>query len=196
MNQLVQYDAMCRAIDACYQVDEVKAIRDKALAIEMYAMQAKNIEAERRAVEIRLRAERKAGQLLAEMKKSEGGRPSKNPSRPATGLRKTLGDVGVSKDQSSRWQKLAQLPLEEFEAALRGDGKPSTNRLIKNPGVTTPVHPTSLWVWGRLMDFERNGTLALSAADVLSNMTSEMREDTRRLTPLIIQWLTEMDKIA
>jgi hypothetical protein len=30
MSSLVRYDAMCRAIDAAYAVDEVKAIHDKA----------------------------------------------------------------------------------------------------------------------------------------------------------------------
>jgi hypothetical protein len=39
-------------------------IRDKALAIEMYARQAQNTEAERQAWEISLRMERKCGQLL------------------------------------------------------------------------------------------------------------------------------------
>jgi hypothetical protein len=40
----------------------VKDIRDKARAIEMYARQAQNTEAERLAILIRLRAERKCGQ--------------------------------------------------------------------------------------------------------------------------------------
>jgi hypothetical protein len=35
--QLVRYDAMCHAIAAAHEVDEVKDIRDKARAIEMYA---------------------------------------------------------------------------------------------------------------------------------------------------------------
>jgi len=52
----VRYDAMCRAIDAAFEVDEVKEIRDQALAFEVYSRQARNIEAERRACEIRLRA--------------------------------------------------------------------------------------------------------------------------------------------
>lgn len=43
--------------------------------MEAYFRQAKNTEAERRACEIRLRAERKAGQLLAKMEKAKGGQP-------------------------------------------------------------------------------------------------------------------------
>jgi hypothetical protein len=58
---------MCRAIGAAYEVDEVKDIRDKAIALETYARQAKNVEAERQACEIRLRAERKVGQLLKQL---------------------------------------------------------------------------------------------------------------------------------
>jgi len=69
---LARYDAMCRAIEAAYEVDEVKDIRDEAIALETYARQAHNTEAERRACEIRLRAERKAGALSAKLEKSRG----------------------------------------------------------------------------------------------------------------------------
>ncbi len=42
--------------------------RDNAMALECYAQQALNMEAERQAAEIRIRAERKAGELLKESK--------------------------------------------------------------------------------------------------------------------------------
>ena len=42
----------------------MKDIRDKAVALEAYAKQALNFEAEERAHEIRLRAGRRAGELL------------------------------------------------------------------------------------------------------------------------------------
>jgi hypothetical protein len=49
-------------------VDGAKEIRDRARAVEVYAKQAQNREAERKAAEIRIRTERRAGQLLKEMK--------------------------------------------------------------------------------------------------------------------------------
>ena len=57
--------------------------------------------------EIKVRAERRAGQMLAEMPKHPAGRPSVNRSHDATDLPPTLDDIGINKTQSSRWQKLA-----------------------------------------------------------------------------------------
>jgi hypothetical protein len=54
----------------------------------------------RRACEIRLRAERKAGQLLAETVQRGGSKSRES----------TLNKVGISKDQSSRWQQRAPRP--------------------------------------------------------------------------------------
>jgi hypothetical protein len=72
--ELIRYDAMCQAIATAYQVDEVKDIRDRAIALEHYSRLAHNVEAERQCCEIRLRAERKAGQLLAKREKAKGAR--------------------------------------------------------------------------------------------------------------------------
>src|ERR1041385_1275040 len=103
---LVRYDAMCRAIAAAYEVDEVKDVRDQTLAVEGYSRQAKNIEAERRACEVRLRAERKVGALLSEMEKAKGtagmgrsplgGRTTAPPKETVP----TLRDLGISKQKS------------------------------------------------------------------------------------------------
>jgi hypothetical protein len=63
-------------------------------------------EAEQKACEIRLRAERRAGQMLGEMEKAKGGgdpRPE-HRSHAARGGAKPLSDLGISHTQSSRWQ--------------------------------------------------------------------------------------------
>lgn len=123
MESLVKYEAMCSAIEAAHAVDEVKDIRDKAMAIQMYAKQAKNIDAERHASEIRVRAERRCGELLAEMPKAKGaagnpgGQGAKIVQSP-NGTTQTLSDLGISKRQSSEWQKLAAVPEAQFEESL------------------------------------------------------------------------------
>jgi len=69
---------------------------------------------------------RKTGQLLETSNKSNGGRPPNNRSSDATGFVQTLDDIGISKDQSSRWQKLADISDKKFESYLTGADKPST----------------------------------------------------------------------
>jgi hypothetical protein len=116
---------MCRAIDAAYKVDEVKPIRDKAIALETYARQAHNVEAERQACEIRLRAERKAGELSAKLQKSEGGRPSKTRAtmdRVSTKAEQ-LHAAGVTPRQAKQWEKLAAVPERDFKRALSDPGE-------------------------------------------------------------------------
>lgn len=190
-----RYDAMCRAIDAAYEVDEVKDIRDKARAMQMYLRQAKNTEAERRACEIRLRAERKAGQLISEMEKAKGAaEPGTNrgmtPLPDVRASRPTLDDLGISYKQSSDWQRLARVPEDEFEAALANpDEMPTTAGIIGKPKKDEPVEDDALWLWGRLLDFERRGLLGRRFEDVCRTMVPHMRETVRELAPKVSLWL-------
>jgi hypothetical protein len=188
MNALIRYDTMCRAIDAAYRVDEVKDIRDKASALEHYARQAKNIEAERQACEIRLRAERKCGQLLKKTVKR--GQPSKKESYP----RDSLKQNGISHVQSSQWQKLGAVSQAEFDSALAQAEKPTTKGIIKatsEPKVN-PVAEDALWLWGRLNDFERNGMLQKNPSDVMRTMTPEMKDGVHTLAPRVAAWLKKI----
>lgn len=61
------------------------------------------------------------GPLLQQMEKAKEGRPTENLSGQPTGFSQpTLTDLSISRDQSSQWQKLADVPEAPFEAALRG----------------------------------------------------------------------------
>jgi hypothetical protein len=195
---LVRYDAMCRAIDAAHEVDEVKDIRDKAAALEHYARQAQNTDAERRAAEIRLRAERKAGQLLAKMPKANGGRPRKTPS-PGAAVSTTLADLGISDKQSSQWQKLGAMPQREFDLAIGDSVKPPTTKGLLRAAAPPPrptVGDDALWLWGRLLDFERDGLLDKSPTDVMATMNGMMKDDVHRLAPKVATWLKRIGAVS
>jgi hypothetical protein len=187
--QLVRYDAMCRAIAAAHAVDEVKDIRDKARAIEMYARQAQNTEAEERAREIRLRAERKCGQLLAVQIEHGGDRRSSS-----AGSNLKLKDLNISGDQSSQWQKLAAVPADLFEQAL-SEPNPSTSGIItrhevaERPGGLVMDNHQALWLWGTLQDFERDGILDADPNELIGNMLDHMKATTNRLAPRVAAWL-------
>lgn len=63
-----------------------------------------------------LRARRWLGEFLRDMNKAKGGQPSKNRSHHGTSsFPPTLADMGIKKNQSSRWQTEATLPEETFE---------------------------------------------------------------------------------
>jgi hypothetical protein len=186
--QLVRYDAMCHAIAAAYSVDEVKDIRDKARAIEVYARQAKNVEAERQACEIRLRAERRAGQILSEMDKAKGGRPTETPNTMPGVL--PLAELGVSHKQSSDWQRLADIPEDDFESALHTE-RPTTNGIItahSEPKQST-CDRRALWLWGRMLDFDREGLLDVDPNELISSMLEHMQSTTMEMAPRVAAWL-------
>jgi len=118
---LALYDNARRALAKAVAVDEVKSIRDKAVAMQAYARQAKDTTLITQATDIRMRAERRAGELLTEMAKRGERVVRKNmKSQPATSK---LSDLGVTKTQSSRWQRLAALDADTFERQVERASK-------------------------------------------------------------------------
>jgi hypothetical protein len=196
---LVRYDEMCRAIAECHAIDEVKDIRDKALALEEYARRAQNREAEEQAREIRLRAEKRCGDMLGEMEKAKGGQPYQS-GRTTGSLPKPLSDLGISRDQSSQWQKLADVPDEIFEQALR-EPNPSTASIItrhivaeRGPLPQSPGNLKALWLWGRLQDFEREGLLDEEPSSMLEGIHDHMRVTILEMAPVVAAWLKGIGK--
>jgi len=120
MQDLTKYSAACRAIAEALTTDEAKDIRDKAVAIQEYARQARNRKLETDAAEIRIRAERRLGELLAEAPKNPGTRTKGGGSGAGGTVAEppaipTLDEQRIGKKLSARSQKLAAIPPEKFE---------------------------------------------------------------------------------
>jgi len=116
MPELVKWEAAKRAIIEAHSVDEVAEIRDYAEARRYALKQAGEApEIIRKAEEIKLRAERRAGQILQEMKERD---EILSHERPRESQAVTLSDLGISKNESSKWQKIASIPEEKFETYL------------------------------------------------------------------------------
>jgi N6-adenosine-specific RNA methylase IME4 len=134
MNELTHYDAACRALAEAIAIDEVKDIRDQAIAWQHYARQAKNRDAEADAVAIRMRATRKLDQLRQAQKETvglaKGGRPTKtgfsnNPVLP------TLAMQGINKNLAQQARVLGALSDEQFEVVV-ADTRDKVARAARN----------------------------------------------------------------
>jgi len=89
---------------------KIKPIRDKATAAALYARQAgEAIDFQNVIIDVAIRAERRAGELLAEMEKNKGG-PERIVRSPGVTALPKLSEIGISKKQSSQWQKMAEVP--------------------------------------------------------------------------------------
>jgi hypothetical protein len=119
--ELARYDAACRALTEARSVDEVKDIRDKAVAMACYARQAQNRSLEADAVEIRMRATRRLDELRREQRETVGLSAGTRGSR-VKGARvdekPTLASQGIGKNLAQQARVLGKLSDENFEAAV------------------------------------------------------------------------------
>jgi hypothetical protein len=118
---LVQYEAARHALQAAHSIDEVKTIRYKAEAMRANARQANDVKFQNWAAEIRLRAERRASELLVEM---ENVSPSPVPAQPVpyTRQRKISRLTGV----------LSILTLDILPTILRSGRKVKRQLMISS----------------------------------------------------------------
>ncbi len=103
--------------DLCERIDTVVGARDladRARAAQVWAQRAKlGQEQVNLAAVAKLWAERRAGELLR-----DEVRPAGNPQWSQDTTKVGLADLGVTKHESSRWQRLAGIPQEQFADAV------------------------------------------------------------------------------
>lgn len=119
-HRLAKFNAARRALAEATRIDEVKQVRDQAEALRLYVKQQKGtLQMQNQCAEIKLRAERRAGEILGELGQVRRGRPGKGD------MMSPLSEIGISKKQSSRWQAEAAIPEAVFEGYVetaRGAG--------------------------------------------------------------------------
>jgi hypothetical protein len=97
----VRYESARRALAEAVSVDEVKDLRDKYEALAAYGRQAKDTDLIANATEIKVRAEKRCGELLREMAK-RGERASQTDG-VARGANKHLSNPSTSARGAIEW---------------------------------------------------------------------------------------------
>jgi hypothetical protein len=113
--ELALYESARAALAKAVKVDEVKEIRDKAMAIKAAAKIAKDREMEANAYELRARAERRLGEMMeagkADRASQGGDRKSKDSAKL---LKPTLKEVGIDGNLAHRCRSAAGMSEEAF----------------------------------------------------------------------------------
>jgi N6-adenosine-specific RNA methylase IME4 len=137
---LFHYDAACRALAETVRVDEVKEILDVAVAMRVYARQAKDHDNEANAVELRMRATRRLAELIEAQKQAvglaKGGQPHQKRNLSTGSVADpvaTLAEAGIDKHLAQRARVLGRLSSEKFEEAVvqaRANATRSMQRVV------------------------------------------------------------------
>ena len=119
---LVYLDNARHEIESASDILSLKNTHDKLSAMNVYFKAAKaSFDITQRCSELKIRCERRAGELLGNMDLNEGGRPSKTGdivSPVSLVSPPKLADLDISKKQSSRWQQISKIPPIIFEERL------------------------------------------------------------------------------
>ena len=109
-----------RAIAATKTVPDIKEKRAQLDGAEEYLKKTGryDLSTMQRLAELRVRAEQKLGDLLDQIIPHGGGRPKKQSSG-STVNPKTLAEMGIAKDTSSKAQKMAALPADKVKEVFQ-----------------------------------------------------------------------------
>lgn len=117
-NALAKLDKATQMLAEAKTLDEIKYIVDIAEAARTYARAAKlGLEAQNNATEIKLRAERKAGDLLSQLQRQNGGdrKSDSKPENLINEFKEVIQEQEIPESTAYRWQTIANIPQETFE---------------------------------------------------------------------------------
>lgn len=180
--QLALINQATTALAEAKTLAEIRTVRDRAEAVRHYARSASlSLDLQNQAAEIKLRAERKAGKLLADLALRGGNRKSK--SQPESLI---LADLGINRNQSSRWQQMAAVPetqfqryLDETKAANDELSSAALRRLARRLGPAKARENAVVHIPRSFAQEELS-----SAAEIIQEAKNHLRVATRLLEPL------------
>lgn len=190
MSALVKYDAACQAVAAAMSVDEVKELRNEAEVLRAYSRQSNNREMEIQAAEIRIRAERRLGEIMEAQKasvgfnKGGGDQVSEHRVTRQPGALPTLAEAGIDKNLAHRARTYAAIPDEKFERLLDKKRKRANRQVVLDPEFQAEAEAAA-----RDLEIERDERIALAGAGELvaenEKLTKQVSGLTRRISGLL-----------
>lgn len=123
---LIRWDKIRTAIETTKDIETLTKIKDRLRAYQILAEQSKQSQEVQAKIAIyKARADRKCGEWLAE--NIRRGNPEQLKGNNIVPLK----SIGVSKNESSRLQKIASIPDEKFEGILR-EAEVETKKITNN----------------------------------------------------------------
>jgi hypothetical protein len=190
----VAYDAAKSA----GRLAKAKQAHDTVLA-EVYRAQADALIIEARA-KMRLAEEYDAAQDRGEVRAPNQGRSTsalEAPSVKDIGLtHKEIHEARQIRDAEVASPGITERVVEEIISRGEEPTKAKVHREVISKPKAEPqkvMDQSALWLWGRLKDFERDGILSKEPSFLISEMSDPMREDVKRLAPMVRFFLEQLE---
>lgn len=164
----INYEAAKKALAECASIDECKEWKDRAAAIESYALQKRDRSMEHMAARIRLRAEKRMGEEINAAKKLSG--------KP---LREVLKITNVSAAEATSARALTRVKRDVFEAHVERTPPTPRSRIVKM-GQSSIGADMSAPVW-RLAERMGKQVREFPIADLIESIRGMSTEHKRAL---------------
>lgn len=118
--ELIQWDEIRNQIETAQDIEVLTDMKDKLRAYQILAEQSKqSAEVQSKIAIYKARADRKCGEWLDKnIKRGNTATLKQNTESRDSRHSVTLKDIGITRDESSRLQKIASIPEDEFEKIL------------------------------------------------------------------------------
>jgi len=190
------YRQMTVAIERCQRLADVMVIRTQAAELAVWARIAKDVDAEKSVARLRLRAERRVGQISLALSTRKGRHRTKKHEME-TKLRQ-LSDAGITRQAAYRFEQLAKITDADFANSLANARSLSTRGVILHAaaarrGTDIKINSRARGLWRRLLTF-RDDLLRhdLDPVELLSAMPPPMRATVCDLAPAVAHWLSRL----